>query len=480
MQKENYVRPQLNEARKRSRTEASVVDFVVPETLKGIGIGKKYSLQTYGCQGNEADSEKVRGLLEDLGYVKTEDEETADLIVFNTCAIRANAENKVFGELGRVKKYKLSHPGLVIAVGGCMPQEEVVVEKILKTYHQVDIVFGTHNLHRLPEYLGQVLSDRKKVVEVMSDEGQIVESLPTVRESGHKAWVNIMFGCDEFCTYCIVPYARGKERSRTPEHILSEVKDLIARGYQEVTLLGQNVNSYGLDFTGRSYHFADLLHDLSALPIPRIRFTTSHPKDFGDDLIAVLAQGGNLMPFIHLPVQSGSDKILKAMNRKYNREQYLKLVGRIRTAIPGVSLTTDIIVGFPGETAEDFLETLDLIEKCGFEGAYTFVFSPRSGTPAATLPDATPMAEKKERLWRLNEEINKGFAKGNQRFVGKTLKVLVDGKSKNRDSVLSGYTEHNKLVNFPGDERLIGHIVDVTILGAKTWSLDGELAHAEK
>jgi len=473
MREDQYVKPKLNEARRRSRTEASVLDFTIPSETLGIGQGKTYVLQTYGCQGNEADSEKIRGLLETLGFSPADSEASADLVVLNTCAIRANAENKVFGELGRIKQYKDQHPGMIIAVGGCMPQEEVVVEKILKTYHQVDIVFGTHNLHLLPEYLAGAIRGTK-VIDVWSQEGSIVERVPLIRNSGSKAWVNIMFGCDEFCTYCIVPYTRGKERSRQPADILAEVTDLSARGYREVTLLGQNVNSYGLDFTGKTYRFADLLADLSAIPIERIRFTTSHPKDFSDELIEALAKGGNLMPFIHLPVQSGSDRILKAMNRKYTKEQYLELVRKIKTAIPGVSLTTDIIVGFPGETPEDFAETLDLVEKCAFEGAYTFVFSPRSGTPAATMADATPAAEKMQRLYRLNEEINQGFAAGNRRFLGQTVKVLVDGPSKTKKNVLSGYTEHNKLVNFCGPDSLCGSIVPVRITGAKTWSLDGE------
>lgn len=473
MNDDHFVKPKLQEARRRTKTEAPVVDFSSSPEIQGIGAGKKYLLQTYGCQGNEADSEKIRGLIEKMGFTRTDTEASADLVIFNTCAIRANAENKVFGELGRIKQFKAQNPGMLIAVGGCMPQEETVVEKILKTYHQVDIVFGTHNLHLLPEYVANALQGRK-VIDVWSQEGSIVERVPAVRESGSKAWVNIMFGCDEFCTYCIVPYTRGKERSRHPEDILEEVRDLTERGYHEVTLLGQNVNSYGLDFRDRNYRFADLLRDLSRIPIERIRFTTSHPKDFSDDLIAALAKGGNLMPFIHLPVQSGSDRILQAMNRKYTKEQYLELVRKIKAAIPGVSLTTDIIVGFPGETEADFAETLDLVQQCAFEGAYTFVFSPRSGTPAAKMADATPGAEKMQRLYRLNEEINKGFAAGNRRFVGQTLKVLVDGPSKTKKSILSGYTEHNKLVNFAGPESLCGSIAEVRIVDAKTWSLDGE------
>lgn len=469
-------KPKLNDARKRTKNEAEQVIYAVPEAALNLGVGLKYMIQTYGCQGNEADSEKMRGLLESVGFTQTTLEEEADFIILNTCAIRANAENKVFGELGRLKHLKIAKPNLILAVGGCMPQEEVVVEKILKTYHQVDIVFGTHNLHRLIDFLIPAM-EHQKVISVESFEGEIVESVPTVHENKYKAWVNIMYGCDEFCTYCIVPYTRGKERSRQPESILSEVKDLIDQGYQEITLLGQNVNSYGLDFENRNYRFSDLLHDLSIQDVPRIRFTTSHPKDFSDDLIQVLAQGKNLMPFIHLPVQSGSNKILKAMNRKYTKEHYLELIGKIKKAIPGVSITTDIIVGFPGETEADFLETLDLVKLCDFEGAYTFIFSPRAGTPAANYEDDVTKEVKKQRLYQLNDLINEGFSKGNHRFVGTIQKVLVDGRSKTKQTTFSGYTEHNKLVNFKGNDSLIGKIINVKITEAKTWSLAGEIVN---
>ncbi len=468
-------KPKLNEARKRTKNQTEQVIYAIPEDAYQLGDGLKYMIQTYGCQGNEADSEKMRGLLESVGFTQTLVEEDADFIILNTCAIRANAENKVFGELGRLKHLKVAKPTLILAVGGCMPQEEVVIEKILKTYHQVDIVFGTHNLHRLIEFLIPAIKTHQKVIAVESVEGDIVESVPTIHENQFKAWVNIMYGCDEFCTYCIVPYTRGKERSRKPESIIEEVKDLIQKGYQEITLLGQNVNSYGLDFENNPYRFANLLDDLSNLDIPRIRFTTSHPKDFGDDLIAVLAKGHHLLPFIHLPVQSGSNKILKAMNRKYTKEHYLELIRKIKIAIPGVSITTDIIVGFPGETEEDFLETLDLVRQCDFEGAYTFIFSPRTGTPAALYFDDLPKEAKKQRLYQLNDLINEGFAKGNHRFVGTVQKVLVDGRSKTKQTVLTGYTEHNKLVNFKGDETLIGKIIDVKIIDARTWSLVGEI-----
>ncbi len=477
MEDKLFNKPILKDARKRSKTETTVLEYSPTAFDSLLGDGKRYCIQTHGCQANVADSEKIKGLLESQGFKETFVEEEADLIIINTCAIRENAEKKVFGELGRYKSMKLKNPDLIVAVGGCMPQEEVIVERLLKTYKQVDIIFGTHNLHKLLEYLNVVMKEKRRVVEVMSVEGDIVEDVPSARDSRFKAWVNIMFGCDEFCTYCIVPYTRGKERSRLPEHIIAEVKSLIELGYKEVTLLGQNVNSYGLDFESREYRFSDLLQDLSQLDIPRIRFTTSHPKDFSSEIIDSLSKGHNLMPYIHLPVQSGSNKILKAMNRKYTKESYLKTVQEIKNKIPGVSLTTDIIVGFPGETEEDFLETLDLVEKAGFEGAYTFVFSPRSGTPAAKLEDFTLMEDKKKRLYRLNKIINDGFKRGNLRFLNKTVEVLVEGHSKTNEMMLSGYTKHNKLVHFQGDMNLVGSLIELKIIDAKTWSLTGEILH---
>ncbi|MGD9909940.1 MAG: tRNA (N6-isopentenyl adenosine(37)-C2)-methylthiotransferase MiaB [Candidatus Izemoplasmatales bacterium] len=475
MKEQDFTLPVLKDARKRTKNETTVVEYALKEEDLSLGIGKKYFIQTHGCQGNLADTEKMKGLLEEVGFEETLDEELADLIIVNTCAIRENAENKVFGELGRFKHLKLQKPDLVIAVGGCMSQEENVVERLLKTYRQVDIIFGTHNLHQLIEFLKIVMIEKRRVVEVLSFEGDIVENVPSLRDSKYKAWVNIMYGCDEFCTYCIVPYTRGKERSRKPEHILKEVQELADKGYQEVTLLGQNVNSYGLDFQDSTYRFADLLSDLSKINIARIRFTTSHPKDFSSEIIDVLASGKNLMPYIHLPVQSGSNKVLKAMNRKYTKEIYLQVINEIKSKIPGVSITTDIIVGFPGETEEDFLETLDLVKQSGFEGAYTFVFSPRKGTPAASFEDLTSKEEKKQRLYRLNELINEGFKEGNKRFLGETVDVLVDGLSKTKDEYYSGYTPHNKLVHFSASEDLIGKIIKVKITEAKTWNLVGEV-----
>ncbi len=350
-----------------------------------------------------------------------------------------------------------------------------IVEKILEKVHHVDLVFGTHNIYKLPEYLETVIFSKERVMEVFSEQGSIIENMPKIRENNRKAWVNIMYGCDEFCTYCIVPYTRGKERSRDKEHIISEVKELIKEGYKEVTLLGQNVNSYGRDFDDKSYRFAQLLQDLQKLPIERIRFTTSHPKDFDLETVKVIATGGNIMPYIHLPVQSGSNEVLKKMNRKYTKETYMQLVNWIYEYIPNASLTTDIIVGFPGETEEQFNMTIDLVKECRFEGAYTFVYSKREGTPAASYEDKLSLEDKKQRLYKLNEVVNDGYLIGNERFANKEVKVLVDGLSKHNDEILAGYTENQKLVNFRGPVELIGEIVNVKITDVKTWSLTGDL-----
>jgi len=469
-----FVKPSIRDARKRRSQETPVIDFNKHYNIKGFGKGKTYKIETYGCQANEADTEKIKGILEALSFKESETLEFADIILLNTCAVRENAENRVFGELGRLKQYKKNNPELILGVCGCMPQEEKVVERILKKFQYVDLVFGTHNIYKLPEYLESVVLSKEKVIQVFSEEGSIVENIPRIRANSRKAWVNIMFGCDEFCTYCIVPYTRGKERSRNKDDIINEVLELIDEGYKEVTLLGQNVNSYGRDFQNIDYKFADLLRDLNKLPIPRIRFTTSHPKDFDLETVKVLALGGNLMPYIHLPVQSGSNEVLKRMNRKYTKESYKELVDNIYKYIPNASLTTDIIVGFPGETKEQFNETIELVKYCNFEGAYTFVYSKRAGTPAEHYPDSITFEEKKQRLYALNDIVNEGYLKGNKRFEGKIVKVLVDGTSKHNEDVLAGYTENNKLVNFNGNKTLIGEIVKVKITEAKTWFLKGE------
>ncbi|MBI9009487.1 MAG: tRNA (N6-isopentenyl adenosine(37)-C2)-methylthiotransferase MiaB [Tenericutes bacterium] len=471
---ERMNKPDLRTARKRSKSEVLVNEYQLSKDIKDLGLGKKFLIQTHGCQANEADTEIIKGMLLEQKFTETDVLEETDLVLINTCAIREGAENKVFGELGRLKSFKRVNPNLIIAVAGCMPQEEATVERILKTYKHVDIVFGTHNISKFIEYLNYVMKENKSLIEVFSEEGHITEHLPHARDNRFKAWVNIMYGCDEFCTYCIVPYTRGKERSRRKEYIIEEVKDLLERGYKEITLLGQNVNSYGLDFENYNYSFANLLEDLSDLGVPRIRFQTSHPKDFSDELIDVIAIRDSVMPHIHLPVQSGSNKVLKKMNRKYTKEQYLDLVDRIYKAMPNVSITTDIIVGFPTETEEDFQDTLDLVRKSNFEGAFTFVYSKRKGTPAATYETDITEEIAKDRLHRLNELVNEGYKRGNLRFQDHTVKVLVEGISKNNPEVLSGRTENNKLINLKASKETIGQIVEVRIIEAKTWSLEGE------
>ena len=470
-----YSAPSLQAARKRLKKDTERIVYETDSKYLGMGEGKTYHLKTYGCQGNLADSEKISGILNRLGYKSVDNDETADLIIFNTCAIRENAENRVFGELGRIKNLKKKNPNLIMAICGCMAQEEKVVELIKTKYPQVDLVFGTHNIHKIDEYLFDIYTKETRVVDVYSFEGDIVENVPVVRDHNRKAWVNIMYGCDEFCTYCIVPYTRGKERSRLPEDIINEVKGLVQDGYVEVTLLGQNVNAYGKDFVDRKYTFANLLEDLSDTNIERIRFTTSHPRDLDDATIEIMGKRENIMPHLHLPVQSGSNRILKKMNRKYTKEEYLEKIEKLKKAVPGISITTDIIVAFPGETEEDFNETLDLVEKVKFEGAFTFIYSPREGTPAATYENKLTEEEKKQRLLTLNEAINAGYAEGNKRFEGKVVKVLVDGVSDKNENILTGYTEHEKVVNFAGSKDLIGTVVYVEIEKAFSWHLRGKL-----
>ncbi|MGM0846688.1 MAG: tRNA (N6-isopentenyl adenosine(37)-C2)-methylthiotransferase MiaB [Bacillota bacterium] len=472
-----YIPPSLKDAKKRGKESVQYHnDFKIDEKFRGMGNHKKFYIRTYGCQMNEHDTEVMAGIFMALGYEATNTTEDADVILLNTCAIRENAENKVFGELGHLKHLKREKPELLIGVCGCMSQEESVVNKILKTYHQVDMIFGTHNIHRLPNILSDAYMSKAMVVEVWSKEGDVIENLPKVRRGNIKAWVNIMYGCDKFCTYCIVPYTRGKERSRRPEEIIQEVRHLAAQGYQEVTLLGQNVNAYGKDIEDlESYGLGDLMDELRKIDIPRIRFTTSHPRDFDDHLIEVLAKKGNLVEHIHLPVQSGSSAVLKIMARKYTRERFLELVGKIKEAMPDTALTTDIIVGYPNETDEQFEETLSLYKEVGFEQAFTYIYSPREGTPAAKMNDNVPMEIKKERLQRLNQVVNEYSKEALKEYEGKIVEVLVEGESKKNSEVLAGYTRRSKLVNFKAPKTAIGKIVKVKITDAKSWSLSGEM-----
>ena len=422
---------------------------------------------------NEHDSENIEALLVSLGFSKVDDYNEADLVLLNTCSIRENAHNKAFGMLGRLKHLKSEKRDLLIGLCGCMAQEASVVEEILRDYKFVNFVFGTHNLYQLPNIIDKAIEENEQQIEVFSREGDLVEGLPVIRSNNYKAYVNIIYGCDKFCTYCIVPYTRGRERSRKKEDILTEIRDLINDGYKEVTLLGQNVNAYGKDLYD-DYNLGDLLEEIALMGIPRVRFMTSHPWDFTDKMIEVIGKYPNIMPSVHLPVQSGSSKILKRMGRRYTRENYLELFHKIKDTVPGVSISTDIIVGFPGETEEDFLETMSLVEECKYDNAFTFIFSEREGTPACKLEDNTSLAEKEERLQRLNAVVNKYFLENNKKLEGNVLKVLVEGISEKKDMYF-GYSETNKLINFNCDRELsAGEIIDVEITSAKTWSLDGK------
>ena len=468
--------PSLKDAKLRRNINIPVIRYKLEDKYNNLGLGKTYYVFTYGCQGNEADSEVMSGILEGLGYVKSLDPMNSDLVLLNTCAIRENAEQRIWGVLGQLKGRKRENPNMIIGICGCMPQEENATNKILESYDFIDIVFGTHNRHHLPELIYKVFETRSKVVEVLSNEGSILEDAPKVRESKHKAWVNIMYGCDEFCTYCIVPYTRGRERSRAKEDIIKEVEQLVKDGYKEVTLLGQNVNAYGKDLKLEDYTFGDLLVDLDKTGIERIRFTTSHPRDLDEKTMQAMANCKSVMPHLHLPVQSGDDTILKIMNRKYTYDNYMTKINRLKELVPDIAITTDIIVGFPNETHEQFLNTIKLVENVGFEGAFTFIYSPREGTPAAKMLDNTNEAEKKERLLTLNQYINAGYKKGHERFIDTVVKVLVDGESKNGEGMMCGYSEHNKLTHFKSDDlSLIGKVVEVKITEAKTWFMIGEL-----
>ena len=430
-----------------------------------------YHIVSMGCQMNERDSETIAGMLNEMGMTRQPVREQADLILYNTCCVRENAENKALGNVIWLKELKKDKPDLLICVGGCMTQEKGMAEAMKRNYPFIDLVYGTHNLYRLPEYLHRVLRDRAPVVEVVETDGEIVEGLPEARQSRFSAFVNIMYGCNNFCTYCIVPYVRGRERSREPEAVLEEALRLRDAGVQEITLLGQNVNSY----RGGGAEFANLLYRLDRLEIPRIRFMTSHPKDLSDELIAAYGELKHLMPHLHLPVQAGDDEILRRMNRRYNREHYLDLVRRLRAARPDIGLTTDIIVGFPGETEAQFEQTLSLVDEVRYDSAYTFIYSPRVGTKAASMPDDTPAEEKSRRIQTLiakQQAITSEILSG---MVGTIAEVLVESVSARDAGWVGGKSPRALMVNFPGGEELIGRIVKVRITSAGRNTLRGEL-----
>jgi tRNA-2-methylthio-N6-dimethylallyladenosine synthase len=434
----------------------------------------KYYIETWGCQMNEEDSEKLSGLLIPMGYKKTTDKQTADIIIFNTCCVRENAEQKADGNIGALKTLKKENPNLIIAVTGCMMQQEGMAKHIITKFPFVDIIIGTHNAYKFPEYLKRIQGGDSSIVEIWDKEEDIVEGIPVDRESGIKGFVTIMYGCNNFCTYCIVPYVRGRERSRNPEDIIAEIETMVAQGYKEITLLGQNVNSYGRGLSPQ-INFSELLMRINNIEnLERIRFMTSHPKDLSLDVIEAIAEGDKLCEQIHLPVQSGSTNLLNKMNRHYDRAQYLELVKNIKNTLPEVGLSTDIIVGFPGETEEDFAETLSLMEEVRFDLAFMYIYSKRKGTPADEMLDQIPEKIKHERFNRLVEVVNRICAEKNKAYVGKIVEVLVEGFSKNDESKLTGRTRTGKLVNFEGNSKAIGELVSVQITKAYSFSLIGE------
>ena len=456
------------------------------EKIKKLNQGKnlKYNIFTMGCQLNENDSEKLSGMLEEMGYNKIEDIKQADLALFNTCCVRENAEDKLFGKLGELKKVK-EEKGSIIAIGGCMMQEKHITDKIKESYPFVDVIFGTHTLYRFPEDLYKALIEKKKQEDIIDIEGKIYEDIPIKRDSKIKASVTIMNGCNNFCTYCIVPYVRGRERSRNPKDIIKEVKELAKSGYKEITLLGQNVNSYlrverekNIEF--EKYNeidsFAKLLEEIAKIEgIERIRFVSPHPKDFTDDVIEAISSSPKICKLIHLPLQSGSTKVLNEMNRKYTKNQYLELVEKMKKQIPNLTLSTDIIVGFPGETEEDFEDTLDVVRKVNFEQVYMFIYSRRVGTPADKMENQIPEEIKHKRFEKLKDLVESQIDLNNKEYIGTTQKVLIEGYSKNDSSKLTGRTESNKVVILDGKNELIGKMLDVKIISEHKWYLKGSL-----
>ncbi len=454
----------------------------IREQIKNKNL--KYNILTMGCQLNENDSEKLCGMLEEMGYEREENVKNADICLFNTCCVRENAEDKLFGKLGELKKLK-EEKGIIIAIGGCMMQEKHITDKIKESYTFVDIIFGTHTLHRFPQDLYLSMQEKRKIEDVIDIDGEIYEGLPIKRDSSIKASVTIMNGCNNFCTYCIVPYVRGRERSRNPKDILEEVKKLASEGYKEVTLLGQNVNSYlrverEKDIPFEKYEgidsFAKLLRAVNKIDgIERIRFVSPHPKDFTDDVIDAIADCEKVCKLIHLPLQSGNTKVLKEMNRRYTKEQYLELVEKMKNKIPNLTLSTDIIVGFPGETDEEFEDTLDVVRKVKFEQVYMFIYSRRVGTPADRMENQIAEEDKHRRFNKLKELVESQIEENNKKYVGTTQKVLVEGESKNNSDMLTGRTDSNKVVIFEGTKDLVNKIVDLKIVSEHMWYLKGEV-----
>ena len=444
------------------------------EKVKKINEGKylTYNIITMGCQLNENDSEKICGMVEKMGYSRIDESKQADLAIMNTCCVRENAEDRLFGKLGELKKVK-EDKGTIIAIGGCMMQEKHIQEKLKKSYPYFDIIFGTHTLHRFPKDLYNALKDKKRIEDIIDIDGEVYEGLPIKRDDNLKASVTIMYGCNNFCSYCIVPYVRGRERSRKPDNIIEEVKCLAKEGYKEITLLGQNVNSYN---GGANYNFADLLRDVNKIEgIERIRFTSPHPKDFTEDVIRAIKECDKVCKTIHLPLQAGSTQVLKAMNRKYTKEQYLELAERIRREIPEAVFSTDIIVGFPGETEEDFEDTLDVVRKMNYEQVYMFIYSRRVGTPGDKMENQVPEEIKHKRFDRLKALVEKQTEQNGEKYVGTKQKVLVEGTSKNNEEMLTGRTATNKVVVFDGERELIGQVIDVKIVRNAVWYLQGEI-----
>ena len=471
----DYQLPSQKDEAKRSRNEVEIEYglFSMNDQLEELGKNKKYYIRTYGCQANVRDGESIAGMMEVMGFTNTEDTAEADVLIFNTCAVRRAAEEHVLGEIGMLKGLKNENPDRIFCVCGCMAQEESVVQEILKSYPQVDLIFGTHNIYRLPDLLKEVMTTKKRKVEVLSEEGRIIENLPVKRTQNVKGYVDIMYGCNKFCTYCIVPYTRGKERSRRMSDIIREVKQLIQNGGKEVILLGQNVNAYGKDL-GMDDGFTDLLIAVAETGIERIRFYSSSPRDYSESTIQAMLDHPNIMPALHLPVQSGSNEVLRRMARGYTVEQYKDVFDCLKSKIPNITFTTDLIVGFPQETDEEFRDTIALVDYCKFDGAFSFMYSPREGTPAARMDGQIDAAVKKERLHELNEHINHWAKENNQKYLHKTVKVLCEGRSKKNAAVYSGYSEENKLVNFTGQEGLENQIVEVEITEVRSFSLNGK------